>query len=376
MRSPFYWACPRYGFLGIDLFDCHVRILRAAFGDEVQLDILMSKAPPFLLMEFLPKRAPIGKLSSFGLGAMGNSRIMRFTTSLLKAWPFHLTTEEIAKVTGYSGRRVLPSLSHFSNLSVREALDIGGWENTIGDAMSASEARRLAMPTKYSNYRLSVSVALKYELVIAARLALESYASRVKGKPSNPSWEMLYQCWPARETSAEDAKADQAKPRQAVFSARKWADNRLIKQDAFNLSAREYLDKLWSRQSIECTQLFGSKQQAPVGCLSPVVVSEESAEEEHSDSSTSKQTESDAEIDESEPELFTCLEGPLERRPKLHVGIPLAEGSTMCGKKLSSLTEYATPKDTRSSSVSWCRECWLLLSEPQKALNPGIYDTL
>ena len=191
-RRPFQWSVPRFGLGGIDFGKrLQAAIERAAAGQDI---------PAFLLFDFAPARSTLENVTSFAPCAMSYARFLKFTRSLLASEPLRLSAADCRSITTYSARRLLPSLADSAGLSITDRLAIGGWTDPAPDGQSSNldtQARRMAMPSRYSDQRLAVASRAKESLL---RGVATSYKAFRKQFPSseNPEWDAILRFWPSR----------------------------------------------------------------------------------------------------------------------------------------------------------------------------------
>jgi hypothetical protein len=145
---------------------------------------------------------------------MSMPRFIAFSRAFLRAT---LSDEICASVTTYSARRIAPSAAHAARMSPAERCDIGGWTDSVGvgDHEARREARRLAMPTRYSEHRLDAQAILKAEVVSGVRISLqllsaaEATVGGAQAVLDTATWEDIFRVWPPREATMALATAPQ-----------------------------------------------------------------------------------------------------------------------------------------------------------------------
>ena len=135
------------------------------------------------LPDFKPARSSLAGVSILTNSRMPIERFLRLSAQMFKAAGIPET--EIAKITTYSARRVLPSVADAAALTPTERIKIGAWTDSKGGKL-AKEKGRLALPDRYSDHRLYTQARAKIKTIIAVR-------SAIKGHPNEDeaSWEDL-----------------------------------------------------------------------------------------------------------------------------------------------------------------------------------------
>ena len=194
-RRPFEWSVPRFSLKGLDL------------GARLQayIDGASSGQPrvAFLLFGFLPARVGIRQVSSFAPQAMPMRRFLSFTRALLSScvMPPQSQQESVSLyVTTYSARRVPPSVADAAGCSVSERLAVGAWADPAPDGTLQVQARRLAMPVRYSEQRLVIAASIKSRLLKGVCSALSSF-SALHPKTRDPHWDDLLRLHPKGDSS-------------------------------------------------------------------------------------------------------------------------------------------------------------------------------
>lgn len=162
VRRPFRWAAPRFSLRGVDLGAVLRRLLEAAGPQEADRECI--------LLDFGPPGAPFAKVVSTGCRPMPLGRFHSLSRQLLQLPPASLELQSAAKVSSYTGRRLLPTLSDILRFSTDERLKIGGWGK-------AEEVERVSstMPDVYSHNRLEVAARVKGSILdeVVRQLAVE-----------------------------------------------------------------------------------------------------------------------------------------------------------------------------------------------------------
>ena len=191
-RRPFQWSVPRFGLGGIDFGGrLQAAIERAAAGQDI---------PSFLMFDFAPARSSLANVTSFAPCAMPYSRFLNFTRSLLASEPLGFSKADCRAITTYSARRLLPSLADSAGLSITDRLAVGGWADPApeaGPSAMNTQARRMAMPSRYSDQKLVVAARVKENLL---RGVAASYRAFRQQYPfvTDPDWGLLLRFWPSR----------------------------------------------------------------------------------------------------------------------------------------------------------------------------------
>ena len=191
-RRPFEWSVPRFSLKGLDL------------GARLQAYIGGASAgqppPAFLLFDFLPARVGIRQVSSFAPRAMPMRRFIAFTRAMLSSGPLGLSKRECELITTYSARRVLPSVADAAGCSISERLAVGAWADPAPDGTLQMQARRLAMPVRYSEQRLVIAASIKSRLLKGVCSALSSF-SALHPNARDPHWDDLLRLLPKGNSS-------------------------------------------------------------------------------------------------------------------------------------------------------------------------------
>ena len=188
--------------------------------------------PCFLLYDFLPARASLSAVTAYAPRAMPMARFVSFTRRLLLTSRLGLSKYDLKRITTYSARRVLPSVADAAGCSVSERLAVGAWSDPAPDGSLQVQARRLAMPIRYSEQRINIAASIKARLVRGVASALSSYS--VSGTASDdPSWDQVLKFLPAWDRSegsgstASEPQSQVAKPfTSSSSSARVWICSR------------------------------------------------------------------------------------------------------------------------------------------------------
>ena len=193
-QAPFKWRAPRYGITGLDLGSALAAYHNAATGGS-------GSARDFILFDVSPPRKPIRQASGFFDRAMTMGRFRKATAALLATAPLSTPPELITRTTTYSARRLLPSLAEFSKLEPAELLRLGGWAGDRGEDLRKL-SQELAMPTRYSEQKVTSSGLIKCELIMAAKIAWDR-SRKASQVVESPTWEQLLAFWPPRDSAKE-----------------------------------------------------------------------------------------------------------------------------------------------------------------------------
>ena len=201
-RRPLEWSAPRFGLTGVDIgARLQAYLTRATAGQAL---------PPFLLLDFLPARVQLSGVKSFAPTAMPMHRFVSFSRSLLAGHPLCLSPGECTDITTYSARRVLPSVADAARCSVAERLAIGAWSDPAADGTLQTQAKRMAMPTRYSGQRLVVAACIKASLVKGVATARDRF-HKLRPEISDPSWDDILKFYPGQP---EDVSSSPSKSRR------------------------------------------------------------------------------------------------------------------------------------------------------------------
>ena len=179
-RRPFWWAASTIGLSGANLADTWAEVQAVAGAG--------SSRRPFIMPDFLPPRASLSEVSGFADVPMPRARILAFSNELFhyKQVPRALLDD----ISGlYAGRRVLPTVADVAQCNPSERLDVGGW-------YCKEAAAKAAMPNRYNAVRLYVQADVKHCLVQGVAAAVRKLESS-RGAPKDPSWEQIFDFWPA-----------------------------------------------------------------------------------------------------------------------------------------------------------------------------------
>ena len=191
-RRPFYWGAARFTPRGTDLGMILLSLLKEV-GDGLAL---------WLLYDFGPARRSLANVQHILQRKMAMSRFDRFSRQLWQQAPLSWTPVQTLDASSYSARRGLPSIVRPWGMSPGERVEVGGWL----DSEATDMQKRSAMADRYSEDKVSKSIHLKMEVVLAVRRVLQSLQAPLLPLLDMP-WDEMVRLFPKRCTTQADLDA-------------------------------------------------------------------------------------------------------------------------------------------------------------------------